>query len=276
MSFLLRLCALPLICVALAMPAAATERDAHFDALMDALQITETIEIMREEGQFYGADIATQMMPDMDPEAWAREVGRIYDAGKMTEVIRGNMAAELEKTDLAPLLEFYQSETGREIVALELSARRAFLDPDLEGMAKERFAEMEGQRVRLLEQIATLIADSDLVEMNVAGALNSDFMFYRGLVDGGAYEMSEEDILADVWAQEDDLRQTSRDWLEPFLMVAYQPLDPDALEAYVVFWRTAEGRDLNRALFAGFDQMYEEISYLLGLAVAQEMRSEEL
>lgn len=276
MSFLLRLCALPLICVALVMPAAATERDAQFDALMDALQITETIEIMREEGQVYGADIATQMMPDMDPEAWAREVERIYDADKMTEVIRGNMAAELEKTDLAPLLEFYQSETGREIVALELSARRAFLDPDLEGMAKERFAEMEGQGVRLLEQIATLIADSDLVEMNVAGALNSDFMFYRGLVDGGAYEMSEEDILADVWAQEEDLRQTSRDWLEPFLMVAYQPLDPDALEAYVVFWRTAEGRDLNRALFAGFDQMYEEISYLLGLAVAQEMRSEEL
>jgi hypothetical protein len=40
--------------------------------------------------------------------------------------------------------------------------------------------------------------------------------------------------------------------------------------------RTDAGRALNRALFAGFNKMYDDISYALGMAVAREMQVQEL
>ena len=71
-----------------------------------------------------------------------------------------------------------------------------------------------------------MIDDSDLIEFNVMGTLNSSLMFYRGLSDGGAYEATEDEIFADVWSQEEATRDSSAEWLGAFLMVAYEPLDP--------------------------------------------------
>ena len=39
---------------------------------------------------------------------------------------------------------------------------------------------------------------------------------------------------------------------------------------------SAPGRAMNAALFAGFNEMYDRISYALGLAAAQELAAEEL
>ena len=72
------------------------------------------------------------------------------------------------------------------------------------------------------------------------------------------------------------MREDSAGWIGAYLLTAYQPLEPDELDAYIAFWQTDEGRELNRALFATFDRMYAEISYLMGQAVAQHLRSQEL
>ena len=40
--------------------------------------------------------------------------------------------------------------------------------------------------------------------------------------------------------------------------------------------QTDPGRALNRALFAGFNKMYDDISYARGMAVAREMQVQEL
>ena len=245
-------------------------------ALIEAMQIAQTIDIMRSEGLAYGDDLANQMIPDADPASWAMTVGRIYSHDKMLAVITESLEAELNETDLGPVLGYFQSADGAEIVALEVAARRAFLDPETEAAAADRYAEKTDTDDPLIDQIEELMADSDLVEFNVAGALNSDLMFYRGLTEGGAFQMTEDEILSDVWAQEEDLRLSSRDWLRSFLFMAYQPLDAEQLAAYAEFYRTPEGRALNRAVFVAFDRMYEEISYLLGLAVAQQMQSEKL
>lgn len=263
-------------CVAaLALPAQA-ERSPQIQALLEALKIAETIEIMRLEGQSYGGELATDLAPHADQVAWAGVVDQIYDTEKMYDLIAAEFENELAQTDLAPILTYYQSEDGREIVALELAARRAFLDPETEAMAVTRFGNINATGSNLLDQVEVLIQDSDLVELNVAGALNSDLMFYRGLNDGGAFALTEDEILTDVWSQENEVRRSSREWLQSFLMMAYEPLKPAQLDDYAAFYRTSEGRDLNRAIFAAFDEMYEEISYLLGLAVAGQMQSEEL
>lgn len=256
--------------------AVAADETADITALLEALQVEKSVEIMRAEGLEYGAGLAEEMLPGVSQEAWAQQVSRIYDVERMTQEVTDGLVAALPQEHMEPVLAFLTSDTGRQIVTLELSAREAFLDPGTEDAAVEHFEEARDDETPLYQQVQILIEDSSLIEFNVMGALNANLMFYRGLDEGGAIEMGEAEMLSDVWAQEDAVRAESAQWLGAFLMMAYRPLEPDALEAYAEYYRTDEGRALNAALFKAYDAMYAQISYLLGLAVAQQMTSEEL
>ena len=246
------------------------------DRLIDLMRIEETVEIMRKEGLRYGAEIGAEMLPDVDPKEWERSVARIYDPAKMEVVINQGFEAALEDKDVAALVDFFTSDLGQEIITLEIAARAAFLDEETEMAAADAFEMARDGETKLYQQVETIISDSDLVEFNVMGAMNANLMFYRGLADGGAIDLGEEDMLADVWAQEPEIRAESEAWLGSFLLLAYRPLSPDDLDTYAALFRTPEGRLLNTAIFEAYDRMYDEISYLLGQAVAEHMRSEEL
>ncbi|MCZ4354663.1 DUF2059 domain-containing protein [Roseovarius aestuarii] len=258
-------------------PGRAEDHPAQIEALFQALDIAGNADVMRAEGVIYGAQIAQDLMPDADLDSWARTVSDIHDADRMRGVVEQGMREALRDTDLAPLLAFYTAPIGQRIITLELGARRAFMDEAIEAdaMAAARQAAvlMDGPRAELRDQIAQMIEDSDLVELNVAGTLNANLLFLRGLVDGGASDLGEDDILGDVWAQEEATRTDTREWLMAFLMLAYAPLDKDELAEYAAMWRTPEGRDLNRALFIGFNRMYDQLSYLLARAAAEHLTS---
>jgi len=83
-------------------------------------------------------------------------------------------------------------------------------------------------------------------------------------------------MLADLWSQEETFRADTESWLGGFLLMAYDPLPEEDLNRYLTFWRSDAGRALNSGLFMAFDRMYEELSYLMGQAVAQHMQSEKL
>lgn len=246
------------------------------DDLMEALQIEAMLEIMREEGLAYGADLGSDMFATGPNARWQALLSEIYDIEKMRTVMRTGFEAILQDAEAAPLIRFFSSETGTEIIALELSARRAMIDDDVEEAARAAYRARAGSSDTRLDQLTEFIELNDLLEANVSGALNASFQFYRGLVDGGGFSMSEADIIADVWSQEEETRTDTREWLYGFLMLAYQPLDDAQLEAYISLSSSPEGRVLNRALFAGFNAMYEEISYALGLAAAQQMQGQDL
>ncbi|MBU3259827.1 DUF2059 domain-containing protein [Roseovarius sp. PS-C2] len=260
----------------LAGSATADETQAQFEALLNALQIKETVHVMHDEGVAYGKEVGADMLPDADAVSWQRVVNRIHDADKMRALVVRGFADALAGEDLTPMLDFMQTPRGQNIVGLEIAARRAFLDSAVEEAARDRLEQRRDENAPVLEQISQLIRDSDLIERNVTGALNSNLMFYNGLVDGGALEMSQDDILSDVWSQEDTVREDARDWMNAFLLMAYEPLEPEDLQAYVEFYRTPAGRVLNRAMFDAFNRMYEELSYILGRAVARHMQSEKL
>ena len=252
------------------------DRAAQMDALIAALRVADTVAIMREEGIEYGTSLAIDMIPEADMPAWHDALDRIYDTAKMQDLVESGLRDELSEDDIAPLAAFFTSDLGGEIIELELSARRAFLDRDVEDAARDRYADLSLEGARIIDQVDSFIDDSDLIEHNVMGILNSNLMLYRGLADGGAYDLTEEDILLDVWSQESAVREDSAEWIGAYLLAAYQPLDPEDLDAYVALWRTDAGQDLNGALFTVFDRMYEELSYLTGQAVAQQMRSQKL
>jgi hypothetical protein len=150
------------------------------------------------------------------------------------------------------------------------------VDDGVEAAARDAYAMAKADDTALLSRVERFVEANDLVEANVEGALNASFQFYRGLVDGGAFEMSEADILADVWAQEDATRADTREWLLGFLLLAYGPLEKAALDDYIALSRSEAGQALNRALFAGFNRMFDEVSYALGLAAARQMQAQEL
>ena len=92
---------------------------------------------------------------------------------------------------------------------------------------------------------------------------------------GGA-PRDEGEMLAEVWGQEDQVRADTEAWLFPFLALAYQPLSDAELKAYVAFSASPEGQRLNRALFAGFDAVFEAVSADLGRAAGLELRGRDI
>ncbi len=264
-------CAIALV-VAGTMPVRAEPGD-DVDRLITLLRFEETVEIMHLEGLRYGAQVGRELIPDADPESWTADVARLYDTDKMFAVVSADFRTELGNAELGPVIDYFASDEGQEIITHELAARRVFLEPGAEDAATARFRGLEDTNADLAAQIERLIDDSDLIEFNVMGTLNASLMFYRGLRDCGAYDVTEDEIFADVWSQEESTRQSSGEWLGAFLMVAYEPIDAAQLEAYAELYRTPGGRELNRAIFAAFDRMYEEISYLMGRAIGDHLKS---
>lgn len=251
------------------------------DLLLDRLGLPETVDVMRKEGLSYGRELAAEMLPGGGGDSWVEVVERIYDTERMEQTVRTGFAgawADEETANREKVETFFASDAGQEVVRLEISARDAMTDPDVEEAARAAYRQRSGQDGAnpRLDEIRRFIETNDLIDANVVGAMNSSFAFYAGLVDGGAFEMSEEEILAVVWESEADNRTDTREWLYAYMMMAYQPLEDDALRAYVDLAASASGQALNRALFAGFDKMYVDISYALGLALARQMTAQEL
>ncbi len=266
---------LGLILAALPAPA---EIGPRLQSLFGAISLPETVKIMRREGQDYGQSLRDEMFPGSGGAGWAGEVDKIYDLGWMTGVVQEGMAKALEGKDIEPIIGFFRSDLGQRIIKLELSARRALFDKEIEAASRQKFRQMvrrHAPRVRLLEEF---VVTNDLVEENVAGAMNSNFAFYRGLRDGKApgFDMTEDQMLEDIWGQEEQIRSDTADWVYGYVTMAYTPLKDRELRAYVEFSKTPAGRHLNQALFSAFDRMFVQISNKLGLAAARYMSGEDI
>ncbi len=257
------------------------DRISHLMALMG---MEEIVQIMREEGLAYGGELGRGMLSGEGGPIWDQQVDRIYDVAAMTALVQSRFRAAFGTADPEPLIDFFEDETGQQIVALEIAARRAFMDEQIEETAREAFREVEADLDAPspraidphLSAIESYVEANDLIGFNVMGAMNANMLFYRGLIDGGALNMSEAEILSDVWEQEEETRAETREWLYAFLMLAYQPLDAGQISAYADLSLTPHGRAMNRALFSAFDDMYGALSHALGLAIAAQIMTEDL
>jgi hypothetical protein len=247
--------------------------------LIEALMIDDTFAVMRDEGLKSAGEMAEGMFPGGDDQRWQDKVGLIYDTdvmvGRFTAVFADEMRATPELAQLAT--DFFGDDRGQRILQLEIDARRALLDPDVEDTAKiaaEAAQEDMDPRFALIEDLVTA---ADLMEQNVAGALNGNLAFYQGMADGGALpDMDEAMVLEQVWSQEPQVRSDMGEWLYPFLYLAYQPLTDDEMEAYVAFWESEAGQKVNQALFAAFDAAFRPISRDLGRASALMMQGNDI
>ena len=270
--------ALPWVAVAVlaATPARAQSGDAQ--RLLDALRISELVAIMAEEGRSHGREMAADMLPGgADAHLHAR-LAEIYDPARMEREVRARFADAFGQAEAAPLIAFYTAPEGREIVALELAARRALLDPAVEASARARYRALvagRGDDARL-DAARAHVAAGDLVARNVAAALNANLAFTLGLIEGGALEMPREAAIAQVWADADAVRDSTAEWVTSYLLLAQDGLSVAQVHDHTAILASPAGRAMNGALFTAFGEMYVDLSHAMGRALAAGMAAHDL
>lgn len=261
-------------------PAFATgaQDDSRLAPLITALELRDIFDVMRVEGEAYGRDLDRELLDGAGGASWQAAVRGIYEPERIWQTFLPRFTAMLADKDVEAMTTFFGSKRGRQITVLEISARRAMLDKALDEQSRAAYREMRAQNDPRLTLLGDLIVANDLVEYNVMGAMNANYAFYIGLIDGKAFDqpISQEDILRDVWAQEADIRTDTQEWLYAYLALAYAPLTDADLQAYIDFSNTKAGRGLNAALFAGYDDVFSNVSKALGVSAAQIMRAEPL
>jgi hypothetical protein len=248
-------------------------------AIFDAMRLAEMIDVMAEEGRTDAVDLAASLFPlGQVPGGWTGAVETIYDPAPMAEAVLADLATALDGADTAAIRAFLDSAPGRRMIELETAARREMADPEAEQAAKEDAAVALAEDSPRLDLLRRYIESTDLIEGNVAGAMNSNYAYVMGLLDGGAMqrEMTESDVLSDISGQEPRIRADTTEWVYSFLLKAYAPAQDADLEAVIGFAATEPGRALNRALFSTFDARYREISRALGLTAARYMTTREI
>jgi hypothetical protein len=270
---------LPVVLAAfLADPASAAGTDR--DALADALALPELFDILHEEGVDYAARLEDELFPGRGGARWDAAIASIYSVDRIFPQFLDRLESELaaQDADTGALVEYLTGDEASRIVALELDARRAFLDDGIREAAEERATQMAVENHPRYAMLQGFVAGTDMLEANVANAMNASLAFYKGMAEGGAMaaDMSERDMLDLVWSQEPDVRAETETWVYAYLATSYAPLDDDALARYVAFYATEPGRDLNQALFAAFDAVFTDVSHELGRAAALQLVSQDL
>lgn len=239
--------------------------------MLDGMGMYDIIALMAVENTQGGADIEAQLFPGAGGLAWDATVAGLNAPDRMASLFEGAFNQDaVAPEQIAQVQIFMDSGMGRRLIEGEVAARRMFLDTATMDAATSGFRaaiQEEDPRLDILRRFNDV---NGLVERNVSGALNLRFAFYRGLIDGGAFDtdVPEDLMLADVWAQEPEVRHLTVEWLYSFQLIAYAEASDADLEAYVDLATSPSGRAVNSALFAAFDDMLATLSYDLGFAAA--------
>lgn len=262
--------------IALFLAVGAAYADARLSVLVDVLKLPEAARILSDEGLDHAQELNEEMLGGEGGPGWQLQVERIYEPALMVELVRADLAEMLSPDEVEEITAFYASDLGARIIALENEAREAIQTPEVEEAARARYDSLRDTGDARLALITRIIDSGDMVTRNVTSAMNSNYQFLRGLVEGDAIEMSEDEILNDVSGDVEENTADTAAWLNGYLLLAYHPLSDAELETYIGFSESDAGRALNRALFSGFGKAYEDISYALGRAVALNMTSQDL
>ncbi|MFN6951771.1 MAG: hypothetical protein ACK4NE_04160 [Albidovulum sp.] len=252
----------------------------QIERLAAALQVREMFSVMSEEGQAYGAEIEADMFPGSGGVSWRTAVAGIYDVDRIVPLFLAAFEAELTRSeaDVPAILAFFTGPLGQKATTLEISGRRALLDQAVEDASRLKYEELSAAGDPQVALVDEFVEVNGLVDTNVTGAMNANYAFYLGLADAGMLRdgLTEDQILTEIWTQEDSIRAETDVWIRSYLAMAYAPLSEAELRDYIAFSQSRAGRDLNMALFAGFDAVFVDVSRQLGRAAGAVMAGQEL
>lgn len=260
-------------------PVADPSAEVSVGRVAEVMRLGDLFQVLREEGIAHGEELQTDMFPAGGGADWSAEVAGIYDAARLQAAFTDALESQLsdQPETLEAIAAFFGSDLGQRIVGLEIEARRAFVDTATEEAARVAAEDAAAARDPKVALIRQMIEAGDLLEMNVAGALSGSLAFMTGMAETGAYgALPQDQLLSDVWGQEEQVRADTSTWLYAYLGLAYHPLSEDELRSYIEFWESPAGQRLNAALFAAFDSVFRQVSLDLGRAAGRAMQGRDI
>ena len=226
---------------------------AQTDRLVDALGLPALIVAFSAEGIEAGAALDAGLLNGQGGSVWAETVRRLYDPERLVQEVRAAFDAGLDPDVAAQALLFFESDLGQRLTELEVQARQAMLNPDLEEIAKSAPAASS-------DAISDFLTIRDLVARNTDTSLEAQIAFFAGMaeVTGRANETP------DIEAQRDAVAANTESWLRGYYALAQSPLSADDVAIYTAFWDTEVGRALDDVLFEAFGTSYSTLSFGLG------------
>ncbi|WP_134726629.1 hypothetical protein [Paracoccus luteus] len=214
---------------------------------------------------------------------WAQAVRRIATPDRLARGLRAGLdqaIADMGARPPAPLAEavaFWTGDLGRRALSLQLSARVALVDPGVEAAASAAFAEAMARADPRAAQVTRLIAAADLVDPAVALSLNMGMAMLRGLRDAGglAVPLSDDDIAAEVAAQEAQLRAQLAGWAEALLYLSCAGLTDAEVEVLIAIAASPGGRELSALADRAALVALTDVARSLGRASARGARQDQ-
>lgn len=238
--------------------------------VLDLVGFAEIVEIMRLEGLADGQSIPQDIMGYEGSSNWDAELQRIYDTESLLAELETSFVEAFDWRFAEESIAFLETPAWQDALSLEVSARKAMLEPGVEEAVLAGAWDEAGRNSARGRLTRRLMAEAEFVEKNVEGSMRSMLAFYLGLMDGGFdLGISEGDLYSMILSEEDALYDDIDEWLFAVLLMAYDPLEKEQIEEQIEFWQTEAGAALNDAMFEAFDAMFVDLSFQLGVSAAK-------
>lgn len=254
---------LPSLCVAVCLLAQSAWADVN--RLVDAMGVPQLLAAFAVEGIEAGKSIDDTFLDGQGGAVWADTVQRLYDVPRMENELRTVMAEELDQGIAEQALLFFESDLGARIIELEVQARQAFIDENVEAAAK---AAPSAQA----DTVTNYLVSRDLIERNTDVGVAAQAAFLEGLSDASGRI----DDAPDMDQMRLRIQADAESWLRGYNALVQSAMTKDEIEIYTAFWETDVGEAVDDALFLAFGQSYTTLSYALGQAAGRLLPQNEL
>lgn len=242
--------------------------------LLELMRFDQLAEVSREEGISGNASVLEDFGLTSNEAFWLEELDVIFDEGKTEEMFRTSFAKAYNQRSIVDAIAFLGSEAWMRAYDLQIDTSLLLTDPALEEAAVIHYwehIENNSPRVPLIED---LVASTDLVEQNIAGAMNAMLAFNRGMTFVSSdLGYPDEEMIALLYASETELRLEISEWLHAYYLVAYLPLTEADISQQIEFWTSQAGQDISAAMMLSYDVVHNDQSFAVGRALAEILNS---
>ena len=244
--------------------------------LYDALHMDRINEIIRLEGIQDAEGTGEAYLPPNSVDRFVAQAKSVYQLEAMERDFKRLLNQNLSIVDANKILLFYQKPLGKVASELEVSARIAISDAQIEEMAKLKLKEAVKSKNKRLDEIESVIRTLELVEQNLIGAYAAQFAFMYELSKLGVIELSKQEMIDLITNDEEKLKGEILEWLMAFSHMAYTPMGDKDFSDYSDFSKSELGIALNKALFSVYNEMAKDQSQRLASILGEFMKSEDL
>ena len=255
----------------------AQAQTAVYDQLYSALRLDEIVQIIKTEG-IHEANTTAEIYLKSKGQTgtFRKDIEKLYDRTNISTFLLDGVANRLTEDDAQSALAFYSGSLGAKIAQLEASARLAISDDAVESVAIEIAKAAGSKDHQRYKTLTKNIEDLELVEHNMKGAFASQYGFLTELSQADDIDLSQDQILSMLSANEQKLRGEISAWLIGYSYMAYQPLSDEELDAYLDFLTSKPGKALHKALFDVFNALSVETASALGVLIAATREARDL